>query len=56
MSSVNFSSIAHDVDILLAFYAGQYNTVCVTLEGWRTTIRAEVEAEYDDSAAEDGRR
>ncbi len=29
----------------LAFYAGPYNSVRATLEGWRTTIRAEVAAE-----------
>ncbi len=39
--------------VLLAFYAGQYNSVRATLEGWGTPIRAEVAAEYYDSAAED---
>jgi hypothetical protein len=34
---------------LLAFYAGPYNSVRATLEGWRTTIRAEIAAEYKDS-------
>jgi hypothetical protein len=38
---------------LLVFYAGQYNSVRATLEGCRTSIRAEVVAEYNDSAAED---
>jgi hypothetical protein len=38
---------------LLAFYAGPYNSVRATLEGWRTTIRAEVAAEYNDSATDD---
>jgi hypothetical protein len=50
----------HDVDIaeylwfLLTFYAGPYNSVRATLEGWRSTIRAEVAAEktYYASAAE----
>jgi hypothetical protein len=30
---------------LLSFYAGPYNSVRATLEGWSTTIRAEVAAE-----------
>jgi hypothetical protein len=34
---------------LLAFYAGPYNSVRATLEGWRTTIREEIAAEYKDS-------
>ena len=34
---------------LLAFYAGPYNSVRATLEGWRTPIRAEIAAEYKDS-------
>ncbi len=38
---------------LLAFYAGQYDSVRATLEGWRTSIRAEVAAEYNDSATND---
>jgi len=37
---------------LLAFYAGPYNSVRATLEGWRTTIRAEIEAEYKDSTTD----
>ncbi len=37
---------------LLAFYAGPYNSVRATLEGWHTTIRAEVAAEYNDSEIE----
>ncbi len=42
-------------EILLAFYAGPYNSVRTTLEGWRSTIRAEVAAENtnDDSTSED---
>ncbi len=38
----------HEVDnaeFLPAFYAGPYNSVRATLEGWRTTIRAEVAVE-----------
>ncbi len=38
---------------LLAFYAEQYNSVRATLLGWRTTIRAEVVAEYNDSTTDD---
>ncbi len=56
MSSVSFSLLnllCHMMmRFLLAFYAGQYNSVRATLEGWRTPIRAKVAAEYDDSAAE----
>ncbi len=37
---------------LLAFYAGPYNSVRATLEGWRTTIRAEIAAEYKDSTTD----
>jgi hypothetical protein len=37
---------------LLAFYAGPYDSVRATLEGWRTMIRAEIAAEYKDSATD----
>ncbi len=39
--------------VLLAFHAGQYSCVRATLEGWRTTIRAEVVAGYNDCATDD---
>ena len=40
---------------LLAFYAGPFNSVRATLEGWRSEIRAEVAAENanDDSTTDD---
>ncbi len=41
--------------IFLSLDAGQYNSVHATLEGWRSTIRAEIAAEkiYYDSDDED---
>jgi hypothetical protein len=38
--------------LLLAFYAGPYNSVRATLEGWRSTIRAEIAAEKKDSTTD----
>jgi hypothetical protein len=38
---------------LLALYAGPYKSVRATLVGWSTMIRAEVAAEYNDSATND---
>ncbi len=42
-------------EFFVAFYAGPYNSVRATLEGWRSAIRAEVAAENanDDSATEE---
>jgi hypothetical protein len=38
-----------------AFYAGPFNSVCATLDGWRAEVIAEVEAENanNDSATND---
>jgi hypothetical protein len=43
------------IEIFVALYAGQFNSVRTTLEGWRLAIRAEVPAENasDDSATEE---
>ena len=55
IETISTCSISIRLIFFLAFYAGPFNSVRATLDGWRAEIIAEVQAEYanDDSATDD---